>query len=498
MMRRKVTYWFVLILSAMFMVSCSDDDKQDGGEVGKVLLVGLWESQSVEGSTGEYRECFDFRVDGTFTVYDYENGEGWYDDGVGVWEYNNNNLALTYSDQSDVFTVKSITENELVLVKPGSDGSTITVTYRKIPSIEIIVLTAKKKLVGVWSGEVGYDCSNGNHRLERGMIIFEKDDTGVLKYPGEGTYTFHYEIDEVHNQILINFDDDRKGVFQYTELSKKRLTFVEECASCGDNVYMRLQRVDLLRTIEVYSTDGYTDTYTFFYNKQADINGIKYTSVDTEYGDHEEADINVAYRTNQVILSNAVVDGSPYSVTYTLNAEGTVKSAVSALDISGRKYTSTLNFAYDSYGYLSEVRSSAGGYDGKVAISWNAARQLNRMVDQEKRKTDFVSQSTSVPNVLIDIPYFMIFRYDGDVVATEDNTALLYASMLNLLGKGSSHLLGSAIRYEDNSDWETDFQFDYQWGNDGKLIGIHDTSSYYDNKVRATEVYETQINISYY
>lgn len=497
-MRRKVTYWFVLILSAMFMVSCSDDDKQDGGETGKALLVGLWESLSVEGSTGEYRECFDFRVDGTFTIYDYENGEGWYDDGVGAWEYNNNNLALTYSDQSDVFTVKSITENELVLVKSNSDGSTITVTYRRIPSIQIIVLTAKKKLVGVWSGEVGYTCSNRNHRLDKGMIIFEKDDTGVLKYPGEGTYTFRYDIDEAHNQILIDFDDDRQGVFRYTELSKNRLTFVEECASCGDNVYMRLQRVDLLRAIEISATDRYTDTYTFFYNKQAEINEIKYTSVNTEHGDHEEADINVAYRTNQVILSNAVVDGSPYSVTYTLNADGTVKSAVSALDISGHEYTSTMSFVYDSYGYLSEIRSRSGEYGGKVAITWNAAHQLNRMVDQLNRKTDFVSQSTSVPNVLFDIPYFMIFRYDDDVVDAEDNTVLLYASMLNLLGKGSSHLLSSARRSGDESDWETNFQFDYQWGNDGKLIGIHDTSSFFDSKVRSTKVNETQINISYY
>lgn len=245
MMCKKVICWFILVLSAMFIVSCSEDDKQNEKEVEKGLLVGSWESQSVEGSyTGEYRECFDFRDDGTFTVYDYENGEGWYDDGVGVWVYNNNNLTLTYSDQLDVFGVKSITENELVLVKPDSDGSTISVKYHRIASVQVSSPDTKKTLVGVWSGEIGYSCSNGKHIPETGMIIFENDGTGALKYTGEDADSFRYELDEANKQIIVRFDDNRRGVFQYSELSKTHLILVEQCANCGKKVNMQLERAN--------------------------------------------------------------------------------------------------------------------------------------------------------------------------------------------------------------------------------------------------------------
>lgn len=135
-MRRKVTYWFVLILSAMFMVSCSDDDKQDGGETGKALLV------------------------------------------------------------------------------------------------------------GVWHGTLGYDCSSGNHDLIAGTIIFDSDATGVLKDMDENAESFHYEVDEESMEVLINFDDNRQGVFHYFELSKNRLTFVEVCSNCGKKVNMQLERVN--------------------------------------------------------------------------------------------------------------------------------------------------------------------------------------------------------------------------------------------------------------
>lgn len=127
-----ISWIFLLIL---VVVSCSKDEKQDGDEEGvKALLVGLWESESAQGAyTGEYHERYDFRDNGSFTVYDYDNESGWYNDGEGIWEYEGESLTLTYTNQLDVFKVESLTENALILVKPGDDGNT-TVTYRRIDS----------------------------------------------------------------------------------------------------------------------------------------------------------------------------------------------------------------------------------------------------------------------------------------------------------------------------------------------------------------------------
>ena len=49
-------------------------------------------------------------------------------------------------------------------------------------------------LVGLWSGEIGYTCSNGEHQGEKGTISFAGDGTGVLVETGEEPATFNYEV----------------------------------------------------------------------------------------------------------------------------------------------------------------------------------------------------------------------------------------------------------------------------------------------------------------
>lgn len=483
------------LLISVCLFACSDGEKQDENEVGKTLLVGLWQSQSVQGAyTGEYRECFDFRKDGTFTVYDYDSDSGWYNDGEGVWEYIGGSLSLTYTDQLNTFKVESVTENTLILIKPESDGN-ITVTYQRIDQL-VLFPTPEVTFVGVWSGIVGYTCISGQHKLEKGRLTLKADATGILVYAGEGAFTFSYVVNQNEKKIYINFNDGRHTEFQYTTWTNKQLTLVEMCPSCNKNVSMELKRVDEVRKIVITSTERYVDTYSFTYDEQGRINRMEYTSTDSEYDDNEEADISIVYSGSQIQVTNAVVDNSPYKVTYTLNEDGTVKKSVSESRFSGHLYTATLIFIYTADGYLSAIHGADGMYTGSVTATWNA-NQLVRMIDHENRKTDFASQSVFVPNASIDIPYFMIFRYDDDIVDSEDNTAVLYASMLNLLGKGTGYLLSSAKKYHDNEDWDNDFQFSYEWDNYGHLVGIHDRSSY-NGKDATSEIYDAQISISYY
>lgn len=484
-----------VLLVCVWLFACSDGDKQDGNEVEKTLLVGLWQSQSVQGTyTGEYHECFDFRKDGTFTIYDYDSESGWYNDGEGGWEYTDGNLSLAYTDQLNAFKVESVTENILILTKSESDEN-MTVTYKRIDQLEFFP-TPEVTFVGVWSGIVGYTCISGQHKLEKGRLTLKADGTGILVYAGEGTFTFSYVVNQNEKKIYINFNDGRHTEFQYTTWTNKQLTLVEICPSCNKNVSMELKRVDEVREIVITSTERYVDTYSFTYDGQGRINRMEYTLIDSEHDDNEEADISIVYSGNQIRVTNAVVDNSPYKVTYTLNEDGTVKKSVSESRFSGQLYTATLNYVYTAEGYLNAIHGADGMYTGIVTATWNS-NQLTRMEDHENRKTDFVSQSVSAPNTSINIPYFMIFRYDDDIVDTEDNTAVLYASMLNLLGKGTGCLLGSAKKYHDNEDWDNDFQFSYEWDNYGHLVGIHDHASY-NGKDATSEIYDSQISISYY
>ena len=64
-------------------------------------------------------------------------------------------------------------------------------------------------LVGLWSGETGYSCSNGEHQGEKGTISFAGDGTGVLVGTGEEPATFNYEVIVETKIVAFVFGDGR-------------------------------------------------------------------------------------------------------------------------------------------------------------------------------------------------------------------------------------------------------------------------------------------------
>jgi hypothetical protein len=479
-----ISWIFLLIL---VVVSCSKDEKQDGDEEGvKALLVGLWESESAQGAyTGEYHERYDFRDNGSFTVYDYDNESGWYNDGEGIWEYEGESLTLTYTNQLDVFKVESLTENALILVKPGDDGNT-TVTYRRIDSQEDDP-DGNFTVVGLWVGAIDFVCSDGRHDLREGKIIFEADGTGMLFHSEEDLHPFNYDVDLKNRKVYIHFDDGDKKVV-VTKRPEGGLMLTMSCPDCGSQVCMELFPFMQIREMTVKSTEGYCDAYLFSYDKLRRVCGIKYTSVDE--GDMNVADISVTYVDNRIEVTGALEYDYPYSVIYTLNEDGTVRKSVSKTSVTGDSYREVLNFTYDSNRHLSKIRSSETSTDD-IIFSWND-KQLNQ-IEEFEDKVIFGSSPASTPRASVNFPYFMIFRYDDDIVNTADNTALLYASMLDILGDSSGNLLDSAVRYDSDGDWSNVFQFAYEWDEQNRLVMINDHSNYGGEKN-----YDDDISISYY
>ncbi|WP_417008918.1 lipocalin family protein [Bacteroides congonensis] len=197
-----------VLLGCVCLLACSDNDEQNKAEVQKALLVGFWKAQSAQGNdAGEYNVCYDIRHDGTFTVYDYDTETGWYDDGEGEWKYENGSLTLDYTDQLDVFEVKSVTENTLILVDSSGDESVI-VTYQRTVVQDIIVVRPKLSPVGVWAC---YKCVVVDKKCddfpeiyegktweseEGGIIILNSDHTGTWSLDGEqASFTWRFDAD---------------------------------------------------------------------------------------------------------------------------------------------------------------------------------------------------------------------------------------------------------------------------------------------------------------
>lgn len=142
----KLAAYVAIVLLSFSMYSCGDDDEDAVGS--RELLLGTWngvyylsqeweDGEMVDDSkedfvNGTNRESIEFKEDGTFIEKDtYPAGTSYYH---GEWSYSGNKLTLSYTelenehnDETYVYTVTKMTENELVFElreKEKEDGTT--------------------------------------------------------------------------------------------------------------------------------------------------------------------------------------------------------------------------------------------------------------------------------------------------------------------------------------------------------------------------------------
>lgn len=358
-------------------------------------------------------------------------------------------------------------------------------------------------LVGLWSGEIGYSCSNGEHQGENGTISFEADGTGVLTESGEDPVPFSYEIIMETKIIRVVFEDGRRGEYQYEDLTGEQLSFVEICAGCGKNVTMKLSRVEPLRTITVSSTEGYFEEFSVRYDSQMRIHTIAYKLIDTDgEGDDSEGTVHVSYAPKKIRMSNALLSNHTlYTAVFTLNDKGWATKADCTYQSLEDDYSGsgTLNFTYDSreclqsvsYSYSSNIETESGN----VRMTWQDDLMTMMKEVGDDYQADVSYKTEKVPELSINLPYFMIFRYDDDTVyCGGDNVILCYASLLNILGKAPRQLM--EVLRNGNDEWWSVFSFGYEWA-DSRLTKIHDHSSY-GGRDSTSENYDAQISFSYY
>lgn len=206
--------WVSVLLVCVCLFACSDKEEQNDEEVQKRLLVGFWKAQTTQGNTDdEYNVCYDIRQNGTFTVYDYDTETGWYNDGEGVWKYDDGNLLMTYTDQLDIFKVQSVTENELILIDTDEKGG-IAVTYQRVDAQDVIVTHPKRSPVGTWMcnkcvvvekkcddfPEINVGKTWGGE--EGGVIVFNSNHTGSWDIDDEQTsFTWRFDSDVIYATV---------------------------------------------------------------------------------------------------------------------------------------------------------------------------------------------------------------------------------------------------------------------------------------------------------
>lgn len=358
--------------------------------------------------------------------------------------------------------------------------------------------------VGYWSGEMGYTCSNGEHHVKKGVIVFEEDGTGILLEKGEEPAEFNYELEQENMNIIISFKKGKRNKIKINEQEKDKMTFSEKCASCGKEVVMKVVRKEPIRSIHVSSTLAYEEIFALHYDEQERISAIDYKLIDTDgEGDDSEGTVNISYDSNKIRVTNALLsDHTLYSIDFTLNNKGWASKAVCSYQNSDNDYsgTGTLNFAYDSNEHLKSISYSyqnssiVGQLTGTVIATWSDNLLLKMgTADSDQTVIDYLDGL--VPDLSINLPYFMMYRYDDDIVSCgNDNVVLCYASILNLLGKAPQKLMSKIEN--GNDDWWDKFYFNYEW-QDNRLVTINEHSNYDGDDVSGEE-YDTQINISYY
>lgn len=359
-------------------------------------------------------------------------------------------------------------------------------------------------VVGYWSGEIGYTCSSGEHTVKNGVIVFEEDGTGILIEQGESPAEFNYELEQENNNIIILFKKGKRNNVKIKEQTKDKLTFSEKCASCGKEVVMKVVRKEPIRSIHVSSTLAYEEIFALHYDEHERISAIDYKHIDTDgEGDDSEGTVNISYDSNKIRVTNALLsDHTLYLIDFTLNNKGWATKAVCSYQNSDNDYsgTGTLNFVYDSNEHLKSISYSYQNTSiveqltGTVSATWSDNLLLKMAVaDSDHTVIDYLDGL--VPDLSINLPYFMMFRYDDDIVSCgNDNVVLCYASILNLLGKAPQKLMNKIEN--GNDDWWNKFYFNYEW-QDNRLVTINEHSNYDGDDVSGEE-YDTQINISYY
>lgn len=359
-------------------------------------------------------------------------------------------------------------------------------------------------VVGYWSGEIGYTCSSGEHTVKNGVIVFEEDGTGILIEQGESPAEFNYELEQENNNIIILFKKGKRNNVKIKEQTKDKLTFSEKCASCGKEVVMKVVRKEPIRSIHVSSTLAYEEIFALHYDEHERISAIDYKHIDTDgEGDDSEGTVNISYDSNKIRVTNALLsDHTLYTIDFILNNKGWATKAVCSYRNSDNDYSGTgmLNFVYDSNEHLKSISYSYQNTSiveqltGTVSATWSDNLLLKMAVaDSDHTVIDYLDGL--VPDLSINLPYFMMFRYDDDIVSCgNDNVVLCYASILNLLGKAPQKLMNKIEN--GNDDWWNKFYFNYVW-QDNRLVTINEHSNYDGDDVSGEE-YDTQINISYY
>lgn len=358
-------------------------------------------------------------------------------------------------------------------------------------------------IIGFWSGEIGYSCSDGEHQGKSGAISFEADGTGVLVEVGEEPAPFHYEMDSPNKKVTVLFEDGRRGEYRYTELTGTQLTFVEMCPVCGKEMIMKLKHIDRPYDITVSSTEGYIESFQSHFDNQLRVSAIDYQLIDTDgEGDGSAGTVDISYTSNKVHMTNALLSNHTlYTAVFTLNDKGWATKADCTYQSVDNDYSGsgTLYFTYDSQEHLKSISysysSTSGVESGSVKTTWSENLMTAMKGEGDDYQAGINYRTDAVPELSINLPYFMLFRYDDDAVSCGgDNVILCYASLLNILGKAPQRLMDRLVN--GNDDWQNIFSFDYEWS-DGRLTKIHDHSSYNGDEATA-ENYDAEISLSYY
>lgn len=150
---KRIRNYFILTVTAlccmMMLAACGDDDDDFVPTAGN--LAGFWESVHTKGwekIDGVIEESWDepetdtrirFSSQGTFEIFDYEDGE-WDNIGMGTWTLQGSNLMMNYGYMNATTKILTLDANMLVTElhekKTNKDGSVEEYysvdTYRKI------------------------------------------------------------------------------------------------------------------------------------------------------------------------------------------------------------------------------------------------------------------------------------------------------------------------------------------------------------------------------